>query len=45
MQQSTVEAATDALGRRAWSEAFDAFAAADAAEPLEPEDLEGMAKA
>ncbi|MEX0650819.1 MAG: hypothetical protein WD186_02180, partial [Actinomycetota bacterium] len=45
MERSTVEEAREALGKRAWSEAFDAFAVADTAEPLEPEDLEGMAKA
>jgi class 3 adenylate cyclase len=45
MEWSMVEVARDALGKRAWPEAFEAFAAADTTEPLEPEDLEGMAKA
>lgn len=42
---STVEAAREQLGRRAWLEAYEAFAAADAAEGLEPDDLVGFAKA
>ena len=45
MARSRLESARDALGRRSWPEAFDAFAAADVAEALEPDDLEGMAKA
>jgi class 3 adenylate cyclase len=45
MELSQVETAREALDRRAWPEAFAAFAAADSTEPLEPDDLEGMAKA
>ena len=44
-ERSTVEAARDALGTRAWSDAYEAFAAADAVKPLDPEDLVDMAKA
>ena len=36
--------ARDAASKYAWREAFDLFAAADAVEPLGPEDLEPMAE-
>ena len=45
MQPLTIETARSALTERAWPEAFEAFTAADAEQPLGPEDLEGMAKA
>jgi hypothetical protein len=35
----------DALRRHAWHEAFEQLSAADAAEPLPPEDLELLAQA
>jgi hypothetical protein len=35
----------DALRRHAWHEAFEQLGAADAAEPLPPEDLELLAQA
>lgn len=38
------ESARDAGSRYAWGEAFDLFAAADAASPLEPDDLDLMAE-
>jgi class 3 adenylate cyclase len=38
-------AGRDALRRHAWHEAFEALRAADAAEPLQPEDLERLAEA
>lgn len=44
-ERSRVEAAREALGTRAWSDAYEAFAAADAVKPLDPEDLVDMAKA
>ncbi|MGH3474429.1 MAG: hypothetical protein ACRDOT_05875 [Aeromicrobium sp.] len=40
---SGVDAARDAVSRYAWGEAFDLFAAADAVEPLGPDDLDHMA--
>ncbi len=39
-----VETAREAVARYAWREAFDLFAAADAASPLEPDDLDLMAE-
>ncbi len=39
-----LEGARDAVARYAWSEAFDLLAAADAAEPLGPDDLDLMAE-
>lgn len=45
MGRKTVEDAKEALGRRAWPEAFEAFAAAAAEAPLEPEDDENLARA
>jgi tetratricopeptide (TPR) repeat protein len=39
-----VEAAREAASRYAWREAFDLFAAADAAAPLDPGDLDQMAE-
>ena len=39
-----VETAREAAARYAWQEAFDLFAAADAASPLEPDDLDLMAE-
>jgi hypothetical protein len=39
-----VETAQEAAARYAWREAFDLFAAADAASPLEPDDLDLMAE-
>ena len=39
-----LETARDAASRYAWREAFDLFAAADAASPLEPDDLDLMAE-
>lgn len=38
-----LENAREAASRYSWSEAFDLFAAADAAEPLGPDDLDAMA--
>lgn len=40
-----LEAGREALARHAWREAYDLLTAADAAEPLEPPDLEGLAAA
>lgn len=45
MELGLVETAREALDRRAWPEAFEAFAASDSTRPLESGDLEGMAKA
>ncbi len=39
-----LESAREAVSRYAWREAFDLFAAADAAEPLGPDDLDQMAE-
>jgi tetratricopeptide (TPR) repeat protein len=39
-----LESAREAVSRYAWREAFDAFAAADAAEPLGPADLDRLAE-
>lgn len=39
-----LESARDAVSRYAWREAFDLFAAADAAEPLGPDDLDNLAE-
>jgi tetratricopeptide (TPR) repeat protein len=39
-----LDGARDAASQYAWKEAFDLFAAADAVEPLRPEDLELMAE-
>lgn len=41
---SGLEAARDAVSRWAWREAFELYAAADAAEPLGPDDLNSMAE-
>ena len=41
----TLRVGRDAVGRRAWPEAYEALAAADEAGDLEPEDLELLAKA
>lgn len=35
--------ARDAIGRRAWQDAYDLLTAADVASPLQPEDLESLA--
>ncbi len=40
----SLASARDAVSRWAWREAFDLFAAADATEPLDPDDLERMAE-
>ncbi len=40
-----LQAARDALKRRAWREAFELYSAADEAEELAPEDLESLAEA
>lgn len=40
----SLDRARDAASKYAWSEAFDFFAAADAVEPLGPDDLELMAE-
>jgi tetratricopeptide (TPR) repeat protein len=40
---SDLDAAREAASRYAWSEAFDLLAAADAVEPLDPDDLEHLA--
>lgn len=39
-----LESAREAVSRYAWREAFDLFAAADAAEPLGPDDLDHLAE-
>ena len=43
--EDRLAAAREALRRHAWREAFDQLSAADAAEPLPPEDLERLAEA
>ena len=43
--EDRLAAAREALRRHAWREAFDQLSAADAAEPLAPEDLERLAEA
>lgn len=40
-----LEAGREALGRHAWREGYDLLTAADAVQPLSPEDLEGLAAA
>jgi class 3 adenylate cyclase len=40
-----LQAGRDAIARNAWREALEFLSAADAAEPLSPEDLEGLAEA
>lgn len=41
---ASIEAAREARSRYAWGEAFDLFAAADAVEPLGPDELDAMAE-
>ena len=41
---ASIDAARDARSRYAWGEAFDLFAAADAVEPLGPDELDHMAE-
>ena len=41
---SSIDAAREARSRYAWGEAFDLFAAADAVEPLGPDELDQMAE-
>jgi class 3 adenylate cyclase len=41
---ATLDSARKATGRYAWAEAFDLFGAADASEPLSPDDLDAMAE-
>src|SRR5687767_15496296 len=41
---ASIDAARDARSRYAWSEAFDLYAAADAVEPLGPDELDHMAE-
>ena len=43
-EPSTLPEAREAVSRYAWGEAFDLFAAADAVEPLGPDDLDQMAE-
>ncbi len=40
----SIDAARDARSRHAWGEAFELFAAADAVEPLDPDELDLMAE-
>ncbi|MDQ3986355.1 MAG: adenylate/guanylate cyclase domain-containing protein [Actinomycetota bacterium] len=44
LEQSPLEAGRDAIERHAWHEAYELLSAADAAEPLGPEDLESLAQ-
>src|SRR5688500_3941216 len=41
---ASIDAAQDARSRYSWGEAFDLFAAADAVEPLGPDELHQMAE-
>ena len=41
---ANLDAAADARSRHAWGEAFDLLAAADAVEPLGPDELDHMAE-
>ena len=45
LEQSPLEAGRDAIERHAWHEAYEFLSAADAADPLGPEDLENLAQA
>jgi class 3 adenylate cyclase len=45
LEESPLQAGRDAIARHAWREAYEIFSAADAEEPLGPEDLESLAQA